>query len=90
MTPIERLALTVYRADNPTSRAETTFRYSTNSGQVRERECICCGSKTGTWSGNWPRTKRTIEAEESHDCLLVYLASRISNPGALARAYAPW
>lgn len=87
MTDLAKVALRLFRTLNPASRAQSDFRYTLNSCSRRQRGCIYCGYVTRTWCGNWPRTKQSQHDEDNHDCTIAYLASRLDNPAALARAY---
>lgn len=48
----------------PRSRGEFLFRYI-RTGRRTVRECRLCGLKV-SWSGDWPRTRSSIEEEYHH------------------------
>lgn len=59
---LEAALLGVYRAANPSSRAESIWHYSHNGGSKAVRSCLLC-FRSVSWGAKYPKTKRAIKAE---------------------------
>ena len=59
---IEDALITLYRGDNPRSRAVGLWRFTRNGTSTRVRECYFCDGRS-QWCGKWPRTVESLKTE---------------------------
>lgn len=69
------LAVRIHKIMDCASRVTSTFRH-VGGATKKSRQCVLCGESCGGYSSKYPRTKRSITWEVSHDCSVMYLASR--------------
>ena len=73
-------AVIIYRALNKKSRAVAGTTWYGSSSRVRRATCIFCKHVVATSCGDYPETKKSIEARISHSeqCALNYLKDKKS------------